>query len=345
MKASIYRGPGDIRIEVVPDPKIEAPTDVVARITHACICGSDLWFYRGLADAWQPGWRTGHEWIGIVEEVGAEVRTVRPGDRVIAPFVWSDGTCAHCRAGVHTSCENGGGWGGEHDGGQAEAVRVPWADGTLVSLPTDVGDDTETMKSLLPLTDVMGTGHHAAVAAGVQSGATSVVVGDGAVGLCAVLAAVRLGAERVIIVGHHDDRLKIAGDFGATDIVATRGEAAIEEVRELTGGGAASVMECVGNQDAMDAAAEMARPGGTVGFVGVPIGVEAAPLRKMFGDNISLRGGVAPVRAYLPELLEDVLQGRLDPAPVLNLTVDLDDIAKGYDAMDSRTAIKVMVTP
>lgn len=345
MRAAIYGGPRDIRVEDVPDPKIEEPTDAIARITHACICGSDLWFYRGLAEAWQSGWRTGHEWIGVVEEVGAEVRNVRPGERVIAPFAWSDGTCAHCREGVHTSCENGGGWGGEHDGGQAEAVRVPWADGTLVALPNGVGDDTETMKSLLPLTDVMGTGHHAAVAAGVEAGTTSVVVGDGAVGLCAVLAAARVGAERVIIVGHHAERLKIAKDFGATDVVATRDEAAIEEVQELTGGGAASVMECVGNQDAMDAAAAMTRPGGTVGFVGVPIGVEAAPLRKMFSDNISLRGGVAPVRAYIPELLDDVLQGRLDPGPVLDMTVDLDDIAKGYDAMDSRRAIKVMVKP
>jgi threonine dehydrogenase-like Zn-dependent dehydrogenase len=345
LRAAVYRGPQDIRIEEVPDPKIEAPTDAVARITHACICGSDLWFYRGLVEAWQPGWRTGHEWIGVIEEVGAEVRTVRPGDLVIAPFAFSDGTCAQCREGIYTSCENGGGFGGEHDGGQAEAVRVPWADGTLVVVPKDVSDDDDTMKSLLPLTDVMGTGHHSAVSAGVSPGVTSVVVGDGAVGLCAVLAAARLGAERIIMVGHHDERLKVAKDFGATHIVATRGGAAIEEVRDMTDGGAPAVMECVGNQDALDSAVAMARPGGSVGFVGVPIGVDEVPVRQMFSDNISLRGGVAPVRAYIPELLDDVLQGQLDPSPVLDLTVGLNDVADGYAAMDSRAAIKVMVKP
>jgi alcohol dehydrogenase len=275
--------------------------------------------------------------------VGAEVRTVKPGDVVIAPFSFSDGTCAHCREGVYTSCENGGGWGGEQDGGQAEAVRVPWADGTLVSVPREVSSDDKLIRSLLPLTDVMGTGHHAAVSAGVNPGATAVVVGDGAVGLCAVLAAGRLGAERIVIVGHHDERLKLAKDFGATDVIETTGDAAIEEVREITDGGAPSVMECVGNQDAIDAAVAMARPGGTVGFVGVPVGVKSAPIREMFSNNVALRGGVAPVRAYIPELLEDVLHGRLDPGPVLDRTVDLDGVAHGYAEMDSRDAIKVMI--
>ena len=345
MKAAIYDGPGAIKVEDVADPRIEQPTDVVARITHACICGSDLWFYRGVADAWKPGMRTGHEWIGVVEDVGADVINVRPGDVVIAPFVYSDGTCPNCRAGIQTSCVNGGAWGGENDGGQAEAVRAPFADGTLVAIPSDVAEDEEMLKALLPLTDVMGTGHHAAVAAKVGPGSKAVVVGDGAVGLCAVLASARLRAEQIIMVGHHDDRLEVAKAFGATDVVATKGEAAVEQVRKLTDGGAFSVMECVGNQDALDAAADMARPGGTVGFVGVPHGVDAAPIRRMFSDNIALAGGVAPVRHYLPELMRDVLDGTLDPSPVLDLTVTLDDVASGYEAMDTRSAIKVMVRP
>ncbi|HET7483330.1 MAG TPA: zinc-dependent alcohol dehydrogenase family protein [Actinomycetota bacterium] len=345
MKAAIYNGPGAIGVEDVPDPRIEAPTDALVRVTHACICGSDLWFYRGVASAWKPGMRTGHEWMGIVEEVGSDVTSVKPGDHVIAPFVFSDGTCEFCREGLQTSCEAGGAWGGDNDGGQAEAVRAQLADGTLVVLPSDIAGDEAVLKSLLPLTDVMGTGHHAALAAGVGPGSTAVVVGDGAVGLCAVLAAARLGAERVVIVGHHEERLKLATTFGATDVVGSSGDAAVEEVRDLTDGGAASVMECVGNQDALDSAAEMARPGGAIGFVGVPHGVEAAPIRRMFSHNIALRGGVAPVRAYLPELMRSVLDGTIDPGPVLDLTVPLDDVAEGYAAMDSREAIKVMVRP
>jgi threonine dehydrogenase-like Zn-dependent dehydrogenase len=346
VKAAIYAGPREIQVEDVPDPRIEQPTDVIARITHACICGSDLWFYRGLVDTWKPGFRTGHEWIGVVEDVGSDVMNVRRGDVVVAPFVFSDGTCENCRAGVQTSCEQGGAWGGgDNDGGQAEAIRAPFADGTLVAIPSDVAEDETTLRALLPLTDVMGTGHHAAVSAGVGPGSTAVVVGDGAVGLCAVLAAQRLRADRIVLVGHHEDRLKLALTFGATDVVATKGEAAVDEVRQLTGGGAGSVMECVGNQDSLDAAAEMARPGGTVGFVGVPHGVKAAPIRRMFSHNIALSGGVAPVRHYLPELMRDVLEGVIDPSPVLDLTVDLDDVATGYRAMDTRDAIKVMVRP
>lgn len=342
MRASVLHGPSDIRIEDVPDPSIQEPTDVIARVTHACICGSDLWRYRGAVET--PAGtsvRTGHEWIGVVEEVGDDVRSLAPGDAVIAPFVFSDGTCQFCSQGLHTSCVNGGIWGGDNDGGQGERVRAPFADGTLVALPEAVRDDPAMIKSSLLLTDVMGTGHHAAVAAGVVAGGTVVVVGDGAVGLCGVLAARRLGADRIVAVGHHAERLELARRFGATDTVIDRDP--VPAVRELTQGGAPAVLECVGMQRAMDSAIAMARPGGTVGFVGVPHGIAGVKLGAMFTHNVGLRGGVAPVRAYLPELLDDVVAGTLDPSPLLDLTVDLDGVAEGYAAMDQRTAIKVMI--
>lgn len=343
MRATVFYGAGDVRVENVPDPRIEQPTDAIVRITHACICGSDLWFYRGVA-AWEPGWRTGHEWMGVVEAVGTEVSTLAPGDHVLAPFAYSDGTCEFCRKDVHTSCVNGGYWGGDSDdGGQGEAVRVPQADGTLVRIPSDVTGDEQIMAAILPLTDVMGTGHHAAVAAQVTNGSTVAVIGDGAVGLCAVLAARRLGADRIIALGHHEDRLAMARSFGATDVVTERGKDAVDKVKEMTGGGAEAVLECVGNQGSMDTAAEIARAGGTIGYVGVPAEVKALNLRHLFSNNIALRGGVAPVRAYIPELLADVVAGKLDPSPVLDLTVDLDGVPKGYAAMDQRTATKVMV--
>jgi threonine dehydrogenase-like Zn-dependent dehydrogenase len=343
VRATVFHGTRDVRVEDVPDPRIEQPTDAIVRITHACICGSDLWFYRGVAP-WEPGWRTGHEWMGVVESVGSEVTSVKPGDHVLAPFAYSDGTCEFCQKGVHTSCLNGGYWGGDsEDGGQAEAVRSPQADGTLVKIPSDVTGDDAIMSAILPLTDVMGTGHHAAVAAQVAKGSTVAVIGDGAVGLCAVLAAKRLGADRIIALGHHDDRLALARDFGATDVVTERGDEAIEKVKEMTKGGAEAVLECVGNQASMDTAAGATRPGGTIGYVGVPAEVKALNVRHLFSNNIALRGGVAPVRAYIPELLADVVAGRLDPSPVLDLTVDLDGVPKGYAAMDERTATKVMV--
>jgi threonine dehydrogenase-like Zn-dependent dehydrogenase len=222
---------------------------------------------------------------------------------------------------------------------------VPFADGTLVAVPDDVAADDALLTSILPLTDVMGTGHHAAVSAGVRPGGTAAVVGDGAVGLCGVLAAARLGAARIIVLGHHDDRLELARRFGATDVVTERGKKAVEHVQELTKGGVDAVLECVGNQASLDTAIGIARPGGAVGFVGVPAEVDTLNIRRMFGENISLRGGVAPVRAYIPELLDDVLAGTLDPAPVLNMTVDLDGVPDGYEAMDTRRAIKVMVRP
>lgn len=344
MRATVYHGPGDVRVETVPDPTIEQPTDAIVRITHACICGSDLWFYRGL-DKWQPGWRTGHEWMGIVEEVGSDVKTVKKGDRVLAPFAFSDGTCEFCGKGLQTSCIQGSFWGMTNDGGQAEAVRSPFADGTLVVIPKAVENDDALLKAILPLTDVMSTGHHAAVSAGVRQGSTVAVVGDGAVGLCGVLAAKRLGAERIIILGRYEPRLAIARQFGATDVVSSRGEEAINTVLEMTQGGAEAVLECVGNESAMETAIGIARPGGAVGYVGVPHGSETINLSRMFLSNIALKGGVAPARAYIPELLEDVVAGKIDPSPVLDMTVDLNSVPDGYAAMDKRKTIKVMVQP
>ena len=343
MNAAVFRGERDVRMEEVPDPEIEAPTDAVVRITHTAVCGSDLWFYRGERD-YEEGWRTGHEPMGVVEAVGEDVTHLRPGDRVLAPFAISCGECEFCRKGLHTSCLNGDTWGGERDGAQAEKVRAPHADGTLVRVPDRYADDEDVLESLLPLTDVMCTGHHAAVSAGVKAGDTAVVVGDGAVGLCAVLAARRLGAERIVAMGHHEDRLEIARELGATETVSARGEAAVERTRELTYGGANHVLECVGAESSMATAFEVARPGGTVGYVGVPEGVtEAEFLGTAFGANVGLEGGVAPVRAYVDELMADVLQGTLDPAPVFTETVGLEETPAGYRAMDQREAVKVMV--
>ena len=344
MRATTIHGAGDIRVEEVPDPAVRQPTDAVVRVELACICGSDLWTYRGVGK--RPGvQRIGHEFIGEVVEVGSEVTTVKVGDRVIAPFVWSDGTCAYCAAGVQTSCRAGGFWGSKgSDGGQGEAVRVPHADGTLIGVPSDV--DQALLPALLTLSDVMGTGHHAAIGAGVGPGSTVVVVGDGAVGLCGVLAAKRLGAERIIALGRHEDRAAVARLFGATDQVAERGEAAIERVKELTGGlGAASVLECVGTEQSWETAMGVVRDGGRIGYVGVPHEMPGLPLGKLFGRNISIGGGVAPVRAYLPELLADVLAGRIDPSRVFDRTVPLDEVADGYRAMHERTALKVIVKP
>src|SRR5438445_5967526 len=269
MRATVMYGAGDVRIETVPDAGIVEPTDALVRVTRACICGSDLWPYNQMEPS-ESGQRMGHEFIGVVEAAGVDVRTVKAGDVVVAPFAWSDGTCVFCHEGLHTSCLHGGWWARDGiDGGQGEAVRVPQADGTLVVLPVD--KDDALMPSLLTLSDVMGTGHHAALAAKVGPGKTVAVVGDGAVGLCGVLAAKRLGAERIILLGRHPDRIALAREFGATDIVSERGEAAIEKVRELTKGvGAHSVLECVGLRESMVTALSITRPGGAVGRVGVP---------------------------------------------------------------------------
>ncbi|SDM46073.1 alcohol dehydrogenase [Halogranum gelatinilyticum] len=343
MRAAVYHGPEDIRVESVSKPELSSPDDAIVRVTHTAICGSDLWFYRGDSDREAPS-GVGHEPMGIVEEVGEDVRSVEPGDRVFAPFVISCGSCEFCRKGLHTSCVNGDSWGGDNGGCQGEYIRCTQADGTLVRVPDRYADDEEVLQALLPLTDVMGTGHHAAINAGVEAGSTCAVVGDGAVGLCGVLAARRLGAERIIALGHHEDRLEIAEEFGATDLVTERGDAAIERVTELTNGGVNHVLECVGAASAMETAAGIARPGGTVGYVGVPHGLDGGlDVFSFFGKNVSLRGGVAPVRAYAEELMADVLQGTLDPSPVFTKTVDLDGVPEGYRAMDEREAVKVLV--
>ncbi|MFF3980183.1 zinc-dependent alcohol dehydrogenase family protein [Streptomyces sp. NPDC001828] len=347
MRATVIHAPHDIRVEEVPDPKVQESTDAVVRVLRACICGSDLWAYRG-ESARRPGQRIGHEFLGIVEEAGPEVRGLRKGDLVVAPFVWSDGTCDFCAEGLTTSCPQGGFWGSVgSDGGQGEAVRVPFADGTLVKLPAEAVSDDRLLTALLALSDVMGTGHHAAIGAGVRPGSTVAVVGDGAVGLCGVLAAKRLGAERIIALGRHQVRTDIAKLFGATDVVAERGEAAVAAVRELTRGqGAHGVIEAVGTEQSMRTAVDITRDGGSIGYVGVPHGSGTGlDLGVMFDRNIALRGGVAPVRTYIPELLADVLDGTIDPSPVFDLAVGIEGVPDGYRAMDERTALKVLVKP
>ncbi|MFL6333280.1 MAG: zinc-dependent alcohol dehydrogenase family protein [Pyrinomonadaceae bacterium] len=343
MRATVMYGAGDVRIENVPDATLVEPTDAPVRVTRACICGSDLWPYKKMEPS-ETGRRMGHEFIGLVEAVGSDVRTFKKGDLVVAPFAWSDGTCVFCREGLQTSCLHGGWWGGELDGGQGEAVRVPQADGTLVVLPVD--RDDALMPSLLTLSDVMGTGHHAALAARVGPGKSVAVVGDGAVGLCGVIAARRLGAERIFILGRHADRTALAREFGATDVVSERGEEAIERVRELTNGfGAHSVLECVGTEQSALTAVSIARPGGAVGRVGVPH-YEAIPsAQPTFYGNITVSGGPAPVRAYIEELLPDVLEGRIEPGRVFDSVVGLDGVPDGYRAMNDREALKVMVKP
>ena len=344
MRATVLYGAGDVRIENVADARLIEPTDALVAVSRGCICGSDLWPYK-LMEPGETGRRMGHEAIGAVEAVGADVRTLKVGDVVVMPFASSDGTCVFCHEGLHTSCIHGGFFGTvELAGAQAEAVRVPLADGTLVVLPG--GGDDALMSSLLTLSDVMGTGHHAARAAKVGRGKTAAVVGDGAVGLCGVIAARRLGAERIIILGRHPDRIALAKAFGATDVVSERGEAAIERVRELTGGfGVHSVLECVGTDQAMRSAIGIARAGGAVGRVGVPH-YEAIPAAEpAFYNNVTVSGGPAPVRAYIAELLPDVLEGRIEPGRVLDRVISLEEVPDGYRAMNEREAIKVMVKP
>ena len=345
MRATVLHGAGDVRIETVPDANLIEPTDALVRVTRACICGSDLWPYASLEPT-ESGRRMGHEAIGVVEEVGGAVRTLKAGDVVVMPFAFSDGTCVFCHEGLHTACVHGGffGSGGNADGAQAEALRVPQADGTLFALA--VGEDHALMPSLLTLSDVMGTGHHAAVTSRVGPGKSVAVVGDGAVGLCGVIAAKRLGAEQTIIMGHHAGRIALAREFGATDVVSERGEAAVERVRELTDGfGVHAVLECVGLEESTLTSINIARPGGAVGRVGVPQDETMPASLPAFYNNVTVGGGPAPVRAYIDELLPDILDGRIEPGRVFDRTVGLDDVPDGYRAMADRESIKVMVKP
>lgn len=338
-------GAGDVRITDVGDPVLEQPTDALVRVVLACICGSDLHPYHSLA-ATPAGVPMGHEFVGVVEEAGGEVSTLRAGDLVIAPFAWSDGTCEFCLEGLHTSCRTGGFFAaGGVGGGQAEAIRVPQADGTLVKVP--VAEDSALLPSLLTLSDVFGTGYHAAVRAGVNPRTTVTVIGDGAVGLMAVLSARRLGAEQIILMGRHKARTDLGLEFGATDVVAERGEEGIARVRELTGGtGSHAVLEAVGYREAYDQALGVVRPGGVISRVGVPQYADAPiGFPSLFGRNITLTGGPAPVRAYIETLLPAVLAGEVEPGKVFDRTVSLEDVPAGYRAMDDRKALKVLVRP
>jgi threonine dehydrogenase-like Zn-dependent dehydrogenase len=345
MRATLIYGAGDVRVQDVPDPGLQAPTDAVVRVLRSCICGSDLWPY-GSRPATERGDRIGHEFLGVIEEVGAQVEGLKAGDTVVAPFAYADNTCEYCRAGLHTSCPHGGFWAMDGvDGGQGEAVRVPYAQGTLVKLP--VGEDSALLPSLLTLSDVFPTGHHCAVTAGVNPRTSVTVIGDGAVGLSAVLAASRLGAGQIILMGRHKDRTDLGRAFGATDVVAERGQEGMEKVRELTGGhGTSTVLECVGSKPALETAFEVCRDGGVVSRVGVPQ-YEEGPIGflPVFRRNLTLTGGVAPARAYIEELLPDVLDGKIEPGRVFDQMIGLEQVPDGYQAMAERRALKVIVAP
>jgi threonine dehydrogenase-like Zn-dependent dehydrogenase len=347
MRATLMYGAGDVRVENVPDPVLKQPTDALVRITGSCVCGSDLHPYASMKPEDGPA-RMGHEFIGIVEDTGSEVTTVKKGDLVVAPFAISDNTCEFCRQGLHTSCihPQANFWDGEPDeGGQAEAIRVPLADGTLVKLP--VAADSALIPSLLTLSDVFGTGYHAAFMGGVTERTRVTVIGDGAVGLLAVLSAKRLGAEQIILMGRHQARTDLGREFGATDVVSARGEEGIEAVRELAGGhGTHVVLEAVGHMPAYEQALGVVRPGGVISRVGVPQ-YEDAPIGfgSLFGRNIRLAGGPAPVRAYIEELMPDILDGSIDPGKVFDATTDLAGVPAGYQDMADRKSLKVLVRP
>jgi threonine dehydrogenase-like Zn-dependent dehydrogenase len=341
MHAALIEAPGEITVGDRPYPVVAEPTDAVVRVVLTCVCGGDLWQYRG-ESPFEPG-PIGHEFVGVVEDVGSDVHGLATGDLVIAPTAYCDGTCPNCRTGIANACTAGGFWAvGGIDGGQGEAVRVPFADAALVRVPGS-GHSEAMMRSLLALSDVMGTGHHAAVSAGVKPGSVVAVIGDGAVGLCAILAARCLGAVRIIALSRNPARQALARSFGATEVVAVRGDAAAKAVLQLTGGvGVDAALECVGTAEAFTTAIGATRPGGMVGYVGVPHGVEI-PISTLFFRNIGLRGGAAPVRTYIPELLDDVLAGRIDPGRVFDFETDLEGIAEAYAAMDERRSIKSLV--
>ncbi|WP_320781550.1 zinc-dependent alcohol dehydrogenase family protein [Streptomyces sp. CRN 30] len=340
MRGAVLYAPGDVRFEERADPQILHPTDAVIRTVATCVCGSDLWDYRGINLVERPT-PFGHEYVGVVEEVGDEVRSVRPGQFVVGSFFASDNTCANCRNGYQTNCLHREFVGAE--GCQAERIRIPLADGTLVATPGQPAE--EHIASLLACSDVMGTGWYAALAAEVRPGDTVAVVGDGAVGLCAVIAARELGAERIIAMSRHASRQQLAREFGATDVVAERGEEGVARIQEMTGGiGADRVLECVGNEQSMQQALSSTRPGGNVGFVGVPHGV-AFDGQQLFYSHVGVRGGPAPVRQYLPDLIDRVVSGRIDPGKVFDLELPLSRVAEGYRAMDERSAIKALLKP
>jgi threonine dehydrogenase-like Zn-dependent dehydrogenase len=341
MKAAIFNGPRSIELGERPDSKIQEPTDAVVHVVLGCVCGSDLWYYRGLSPhALGP---IGHEFIGVVEEVGSDVHTLTKGDFVIAPFTYCDGTCANCRAGWPSNCLHGGSFGNHGiDGGQGEGVRSPFADTTLVKVPGS-GYSDDIMRCLLTLSDVMCTGHHAAMSAGVKKGDVVAVVGDGAVGLCAIIAARRLGAARIIALSRNPARQQLAREFGATDILSERGEEATQKILDMTNGlGVDAALECVGTGQSMATAFSIARVGSVVGAIGAPHDV-VVPMDTVIFRNIGLRGGVSPVRRYIPDLLDDVLEGRIHPGRVFDFTTDLSGIKEAYDAMDQRRAIKSLL--
>ncbi len=338
MQATMLYGPRDIRFEDRPEPKISKPTDAILRLSATCICGSDLWPYRGIQPIAQPT-PMGHEYCGIVEEVGKQVRNIKPGQFVVGSFATSDNSCVICRHGYQSSCVQRE----FMSQAQASLLRVPLADGTLVA--TSDLPPKELIPSLLATSDVLGTGWFAADAAGVKPGSTVVVVGDGAVGLLAVLSAKHMGAERIIAMSRHASRQKLAREFGATDIVVERGDEGIARIKELTNGvGADSVLECVGTQESMMQAIHSTRPGGYIGYVGVPHGVSLAG-EQLFYAHVHLHGGPAPVRRYLPDLIKLVLDGKIDPGKVFDLTLPLEQVAEGYRAMDERRAVKALLHP
>ena len=340
MQGAVLHAPRDIRVEQRDDPKIKQPTDAVIRVAATCVCGSDLWPYRGIEPVDGPA-PMGHEYAGVVEEVGSDVRGIRPGQFVVGSFFASDNTCAICQAGYQSRCVHGEPMGAI--GTQAQYARVPLADGTLVATPEVPGDDL--VPSLLAASDVLGTGWFGAVAADVKPGKTVAVVGDGAVGLLAVLAARQLGAKQVIAVSRHEPRQKLARAFGATDIITERGDDGAARVRELTGGlGAHSVIEAVGTQESMMQAISSARPGGHVGYVGVSHDVQL-PGQELFFREVHLHGGPAPVRRFLPELIRLICERAIDPGKVFDLTLPLDQAAEGYRAMDERRAVKALLKP
>jgi threonine dehydrogenase-like Zn-dependent dehydrogenase len=338
MRGTVLYAPRDVRLEQRDDPKITEPTDAIIRMTATCVCGSDLWDYRGINPVTQPT-PMGHEYCGIVEEVGSDVHSIKPGQFVIGSFFASDNTCPHCQAGFQSSCQHRE----PIQGAQAEWLRVPLAGGTLVATPGQPDDDL--IPSLLALSDVMGTGWFAAVAARVQPGMTVAVVGDGAVGLLGVLSAARIGAARIIAMSRHQPRQKLACEFGATDIITERGDEGVAAIKDLTDGiGADAVLECVGTAESMTQALRSARPGGFVGYVGVPHGVNL-PGEELFYSHVGLLGGPAPVRHFLPELIDLVCNREINPGKVFDLTLSLDQVAEGYRAMDERRAIKALLRP